>query len=203
MARRRRENHWTQTADSLSNLLSWLDQGAESGGASYLEMRRRLVGYFNRRHCASPDDLADETLNRIARVLDERGTIAGTVPGQYCHTVAKFVFFEYLRSSQQRHISLDTAEHLTPAASTTDGADSSAMSERFLDALDRCLAELERVDRELILDYYRGPQGTVIEHRRRLAVERGMTSNALMIRACRIRSRLEACVNHRIAEERV
>jgi DNA-directed RNA polymerase specialized sigma24 family protein len=165
-------------------------------------MRRRLVGYFNRRHCVSPDDLADETLNRIARVLDERGTIAGTVPGQYCYTVAKFVFLEYLRSSGQRHISLD-GERLTLAASTSHGDDSTAMRERFLDALDRCLADLQRVDRELILDYYRGPQGTVIEHRRRLAVERGMTSNALMIRACRIRSRLEACVNHRIAEERV
>jgi hypothetical protein len=52
-------------------LLAWLDDGVDSGGQSYLEMRRRLVRYFQRKRCLAPDDLADETLKRVARRLAE------------------------------------------------------------------------------------------------------------------------------------
>lgn len=50
-------------------------------------------------------------------------------------------------------------------------------------------------DAALILDYYRGEQRAKIEQRRRLAAERALTTNALKIRACRIRDKLEACIN--------
>ena len=29
-------------------------------------MRRRLVAYFDRKNCIAPDDLADETMSRVA-----------------------------------------------------------------------------------------------------------------------------------------
>jgi len=56
---------WVLTPDAFDQLLQWLDQGTSSSGESYLEMRRRLVAYFNRKHCPAPDELADETLNRV------------------------------------------------------------------------------------------------------------------------------------------
>jgi len=62
-------------AERLPALLKWLDGGADSGGERYLEIRRRLVSYFDRRNCTSPDELADETLNRVARRLEEKGAI--------------------------------------------------------------------------------------------------------------------------------
>jgi hypothetical protein len=49
-------------------------------------------------------------------------------------------------------------------------------------------------NRELILDYYRGEQRAKIERRSELATRLGLTMNALGIRACRIRSKLETCV---------
>jgi hypothetical protein len=64
---------WSPTPEAFHRLLTWLDEGADSGGATYVEMRRRLVGYFVRRGCLSPEDLADETLNRAARRLHEEG----------------------------------------------------------------------------------------------------------------------------------
>jgi hypothetical protein len=36
-------------------------------------MHHRLVAYFDRKNCSSPADLADETLNRVARRLEEEG----------------------------------------------------------------------------------------------------------------------------------
>jgi hypothetical protein len=75
-------------------------------------MRRRLVAYFDRKNCLGPDELADETLNRVARRLEELGAITGTAPAQYCYVTAKFVFLEYLRS----HAHADTSlEEMSPA----------------------------------------------------------------------------------------
>ncbi|MCA1849645.1 MAG: hypothetical protein LC672_00990, partial [Acidobacteria bacterium] len=58
---------WTLTPRAFHQLLNWLDEGAGSEGRKYLEMRRRLVAYFDRKNCPAPDELADETLNRVAR----------------------------------------------------------------------------------------------------------------------------------------
>jgi len=58
-------------------LLAWLNEGVNSEGVKYLEMRRRLVSYFDRKNCAVPDELADETLNREARRLEERDVVVG------------------------------------------------------------------------------------------------------------------------------
>ena len=71
------------TQRALQRLLEWLDQGMESEGSAYLEMRRRLVSYFDRHQRRRADDLADETLNRVARAL-EAGEIRITPPARYC-----------------------------------------------------------------------------------------------------------------------
>jgi hypothetical protein len=48
--------------------------------------------------------------------------------------------------------------------------------------------------RELVVEYYRDAGRQKIERRREIAERLGITMNALGIRACRIRSTLEACV---------
>jgi hypothetical protein len=37
---------WVPTQGAFRRLLGWLDEESDSGGRSYLEMRRRLVLYF-------------------------------------------------------------------------------------------------------------------------------------------------------------
>ena len=81
---------WVPTRSALEHVLTWLDEGVDSGGEKYLEMRRRLVSYFDRKRCLSPDELADETLNRVARRLEEEGAITDA-PARYCYIVAKYV----------------------------------------------------------------------------------------------------------------
>ena len=63
-----------------------------------------------------------------------------------------------------------------------------------MNCLDRCLQTLQTGQRELITEYYRGERAAKIEHRAALAERLGVTSNALSIRACRIRTLLERCV---------
>jgi hypothetical protein len=97
----------TLNAGAFRQFLNWLDGGADSEGETYLEMRRRLVRCFDRRNCSSPDDLADETLNRVARKLEEKGEIVGASPAHYCYIVTKFVFLEFVRRSEHNQTSLD------------------------------------------------------------------------------------------------
>ena len=187
------------TQDAFRTLLDWLDEGVDSSGESYLEMRRRLVSYFDRKNCLPPDELADETLNRVARRLEEEGSIIGAAPAQYCYIVAKYVFLEYQRRADRSQVSFDEPSNSRHPASSP--AELSAISEAAesrenrLNCLERCLNNLDPANRELIVQYYRGEQRVKIDNRRALAARLGITTNALGIRACRVREKLEACVN--------
>ncbi|HVS81665.1 MAG TPA: hypothetical protein VHE60_08005 [Pyrinomonadaceae bacterium] len=187
------KKEWPLTAPAFRRLLAWLDESSGSEGQTYLEMRRRLVAYFDRKGCSAPDELADETLNRVARRLEEEGKIESETPAKYCYTVARFVFVEYLRETQKGTVALDEIRR------QRHGNDSTAAAvdddkEKMLDCLERCANKLEPSNRELITRYYVGRERVKIENRRSLAEELGITMNALAIRACRIRDKLEACV---------
>jgi DNA-directed RNA polymerase specialized sigma24 family protein len=178
--------------------LSWLDDGADSSGESYLEMHRRLARYFDRRNCPQADELADETLSRVARKLEEKGEILDVSPAHYCYITAKFVFLESLRRNEQHQVSLQEVQGAGQGKAdlaVSAQADSETLAkEKRYECLDNCLGKLQASDRELILDYYGGKGREKIERRLALAERLGLTMNALSIRACRIRSKLEACV---------
>jgi DNA-directed RNA polymerase specialized sigma24 family protein len=188
---------WEQTPGAFRRLLTWLDEGVHSEGERYVEMRRRLVAYFGRRRCLTPDELADETLNRVARKLEEEGTIADAKPARYCYIVARFIFLEYLRGPEHRQVSLDGTSSIPEVLSSPGPAraDEADVLDRRFECLDRCLGQLTARDRALILEYYSGEQRLRIQVRRELAARLGLTANALTIRACRIRGTLEACLD--------
>src|SRR5215467_13271204 len=98
---------WAPTREAFRHFLQWLDEGVDSGGERYLEMRRRLAVYFDRKNCRSPDELADETMNRVAQKLEEKGSITELSPAHYCYVTARFVFLEYLRGRERTHSSFE------------------------------------------------------------------------------------------------
>jgi DNA-directed RNA polymerase specialized sigma24 family protein len=195
MAKERLSRDPSTSPGAFRQFLHWLDDGTDSRGEKYLEMRRRLVAYFDRKNCVAPDDLADETLNRVARRLEEEaGAITGTAPAQYCYITAKFVFLEYLREGTRAQTSLSEMSPIEADAvlGAAPAADDEAQSKERLSA---CPA-----DRDLILDYYQGKQRSKIEGRRVLATRLRLSVNALSIKACRIRNKLEVCVRERAGQ---
>lgn len=186
------------TPEAFQRLLDWLDEGASSDGQKYVEMRRRLVAYFDRKNCVRPDELSDETLNRVARRLEEEaGAIETDAPARYCYIVARFVFMEHLRETQRDDALVNELRRQSqrvsdPATSATD--EERKIKEQRLNCLEQCLSKLESASREIIARYYVGKARVKIEHRRALAEDLGITMNALSIRACRIRDKLETCV---------
>ena len=182
------------TPAAFSRLLEWLDDGTDSHGETYLEMRRRLVAYFDRRNRPSADTLADETLDRVGRTLEKSGSIAVTPPARYCYVVARFVLLEDVRRAR-RSVPFDEARGaVTLGSVTTAETDERSARERCLTCLDRCLLKLKPEQRELIVEYYRDSKRQRIDRRRELASQLGISMNALAIRVCRLRDTLEACV---------
>ena len=195
---RNRSKDWALNAGAFHKLLSWLDEGRGSSGQAYLGLRKRLVDYFERKDCPAAEDLADETLNRVARRLEEEGTIESETPARYCYIVARFVFMEDLRERQRYAGSSD--DTLGPHSLTvrpeikSEDEQRRLDQERMLGCLQRCMETLTSENRELILDYYIGAQRVKIENRRTMAQRLGITVNAVSIRACRIREKLAGCV---------
>ena len=178
--------------------MAWLDEGVPSDGARYLEIRRRLVQYFDRRGCMAADDLADDTLNRAARKLAELGQIENVAPAQYCYVLARFVFLEWVRRPAHNDSEFNDASRSTATtvrdSSAHEFESPAAARERHLNGLNRCLEKLPPADHQLILEYYQGDKRAKIEKRSELAARYGLTLNALSVRACRIRNKLERCV---------
>jgi RNA polymerase sigma factor (sigma-70 family) len=192
-----RRGEWTLSKDALQRLLNWLDGGANSEGHAYVEMRRRLRDYFGRKNCRTADDLADETLTRVARRLEEEGITRGETPARYCYIVARFVFLEHLRETKAHPMVSDVSGDVAPqpsAKSAADEAEAAGARETLLACLQKCLQDLDPLNRRIITRYYIGTERVKIDNRRELAGSLGLSVNAVTVRACRIRTRLEACV---------
>jgi DNA-directed RNA polymerase specialized sigma24 family protein len=196
-AKTQRKGDWTPSEESFNRFLAWLDQGTDTEGRSYLEMRERLVTYFDRKNSTSPDELADETLNRVTRRLEEEGDIESEAPAKYCYTIARYVFLESLRSGKDKHLSIDEASELGKRELAAPDKDvEKEEKEKMLQCLDHCTAKLDAASRGIIVRYYHGQEREKIDNRRAMAEGLGISVNALSIRACRIRDKLEACVGN-------
>ena len=61
--------NWSLTQESFDRLLAWLGPGPEEAGRRYEEIRRSLIKIFTCRGCHEPEDMADETINRVVASL--------------------------------------------------------------------------------------------------------------------------------------
>ena len=121
---------WSSSEESFARFLTWLADGRSADGQEYLNLRSRLVAYFERKGCLSADDLADETLERVNRRLDEAGQIEVETPAKFCYITAKFVFLEYLRTAKRKESSIDAAD-LERIKDTDDRKDESERKEKL------------------------------------------------------------------------
>lgn len=165
--------------DNFDNLLQWLDPDRDRAAVKYEEIRRALIRIFMHRGCVIPEDLADLTIERVTTKIERvsRSFSPEDNPALYFFKVSQYIFHEYLKRR---------FEPIPPPPVEKEDL------EPELDCIDRCLERLTAEDRDLILAYYPS-EGSQILARKRLADRDGLGLNALRIRACRIRSRLEDC----------
>ena len=178
---------WVLTKEAFDRFLSCLDADRDKAGEKYECIRIKLLNYFQWHGSDFPDMNADETINRVARKIEEGENIYNL--NGYIYGVAKLVHAESLRKQNKRQEVIDEVFRVEP--STDD--DHAEVMERQV-CFDRCLGYLTNEDREIITEYYQYEKGQKVAYRKRLAARLGISSNALRIKAHRQRINLEACV---------
>lgn len=177
---------WVLTQESFDALLAWLDPNRELAGRKYEDIRTRLIKIFSCRGCYEPEDLADETINRVTNKLKDIETSFIGERARYFYGVANKVHLEYLRRKP--------APSLPPPTHDPDAI------EREYNCLEQCMQLLTAHNRDLVLQYYQEDKQAKIDHRKQLAEQLGIALNALRIRAHRIRASLQECVQDCVQE---
>lgn len=168
--------------EEFDRLLAWLDSDSELAGSSYEKIRWRLIAILASRGCRVPEELADETIDRVARrVNDIQDTYVGD-KALYFLGVMNNVHHEYLKRPAVREIS-----------TVTDGAE---LKERTHGCLEKCLDQLAPNSRQIIERYYAEDKRAKIDLRQRIAREFGISITTLRLRALRIREKLQGCIDH-------
>jgi len=172
----------------LRQLLATLDADPARAGERYERIRARLVVLFRCRGCTGPEDLADETIDRVARRLEEGEVIRAADLTSYFVGVAGHVAQEAQRRDL-RVVPFSTEQH-APAAPAAGEGDDELTQARRKRCLNGCLGRLRSPARELLVRYVRGDAADHARHARELGIE----INALRIRAHRTRVEVEECV---------
>ena len=171
--------------EQFDRLLAWLDQDRERAGLVYEKIRWRLIRIFAARDCPVPEELADETIDRVARRIPDIATDYAGDKALYFFGVANNVHHEYLKRPaipEGREKLRDDHPHGDPDKEQTHTC------------LERCLSRLSSEARDMILRYYSLEKQAKIGLRRQIADELGVSINTLRLRVLRMKEKLQPCV---------
>jgi DNA-directed RNA polymerase specialized sigma24 family protein len=175
------------TQQALDKLLVCLAPDRNEAGVQFEAIRTKLVRFFEWRSVVAADQYADETLDRVARRIDE-GQEVKNLRG-YIYGVARMVLKEEIREREREFVPIEEIGDKIP-----DESPPPIEPEAREVCFDRCLDKLAPESRSLILDYYQEERRAKIELRQQLADRLRIPQNALRIRAHRIRIILEKCI---------
>ncbi len=181
------KNDWVLTSESFDLLLALLDpDDRERAGRKYTELREALEKFFEWRGASQPEELADETLNRVARK-------AAAEPirevRHYCLGVARLLLLESFKKHAKEEKSLGEFSRLQTETGRTE-----AESHTAVECLTKCLDRLPVDDRDLVIRYYDGEGAAKAANRRTLIERLRLPASTLRMRVLRLRQGLEECV---------
>jgi DNA-directed RNA polymerase specialized sigma24 family protein len=178
------------TADQFETLLQRLDSDRERAAQSYENLRYKLIRFFEWSACAGAEELADETLDRVAR---KAGSLEIHDVVRFMWGVAKKVRLEVQKKSanlvQLSSLGLDCGP---PSLADQSRQEQMKDEERF-QRMRQGLQRLPEEDRTLFLAYY-DPERAGFEQRKKLAENMGLSIGALRVRVNRLRDKLERYV---------
>jgi DNA-directed RNA polymerase specialized sigma24 family protein len=157
-----------------NQLAKILEPAASTPEAGFQLCRRKLVKFFSWRRCEDPVNLADETIFRVLKNVNNGKVILPQNPYRYVYAIALNVYREKRREEQ--HVPVPYDEDVVPAPTP----------ERTNDCHQFCMKQLSAEKLKLVNDYY-------LIDRDELAQKLELTVNALRIRIHRIKQELRAC----------
>ena len=194
-------------SNALSALLTLLHSDPVEAAEAYRRLEQRLVRFFSLTAASAPQELADETIKRLAQRATED---AAEVPADNAnnpaiaegqppriHSAATLVFGvarEVLQEDLGRSQLNDHAVREWLAHSTNA---SDPNRERRQVILRSCLSHLSSERRHLLETYYAWGANNKAEHHLQLARSLGLNLDALRNRVLRSRAQLESCVRRK------
>jgi DNA-directed RNA polymerase specialized sigma24 family protein len=180
----------TLTASSLEILLARLDENPDAAAEKYETLRIKLAQLLKWRGCldSHADDLADVALDRVAAKLASGEQVDNI--NAFAAGVARFIWLEHSRKNRMDAVGDDLPEIPIEPSLPED-------PDERIKCLRRCVAtKFNDDERQLVISYYDTDRDEKTKSaRKRLAENLGLTMNALKVRACRLRMRLETCIN--------
>lgn len=171
---------WTIDGGDFERLLGLLAADRDVAALRFVTVWRNLVRTFASRRCHEAEDVADETMFRVARKARSLEKFEGDF-ALYIYRVGSFIYREWRRRNAQ------APPHDPPPPPEPP-------DEESLDCLDQCLDALDADDREIAIEYYRFSKRERIDNRKRLGERFRLSPNALRIRALKLRAQLKGCV---------
>lgn len=203
-APRSRKKDWALTHEAFEELLRWLDPDRDRAGDRFEQIRQKLIIFFILGNGLSPEDLIDETFNRVAGKITGDAAAREAKPESYCLGVARRVLLEDINRNRERKKT--EIESLPPSLQPTvnpgkvreeEEQKEKAARERTLrdECARRCLAELKPEERELIIEYSSGGDkpGDKKRQRRKIAERLVISTKILTNRMALIRKWLIHC----------
>jgi RNA polymerase sigma factor (sigma-70 family) len=194
------KKEWILTREAFDKLLACLDQDRGRAAEKYEEIRSALITFFEHRGCLSPEEYADETINRVTRRISEGKEIYTSNAASYFYGVARNLLKEYWEAPESRATALESLPLAgAPSQNPIEAQQQESqqlLRERRLECLEKCLEALTPQNREIVMKYYQGETSIKVKNRKSLAQELGIPLNALRNRVLRIRERLEECVSN-------
>ena len=188
----------TLTVTALEQFLARLDADPAQSAEKYEVLRLKLVKCLAWRGCADSeaDALADTALDRVALKLAAGEQIQNV--NAYSLEVLRFVWLEHTR--RRKEFATDDGE--MPEQAVQPDVEILKDPDLRMRCLRKCLAETlpDERDRMLIVGYYDTEAGGKNKDARRTLAERlGLSTSTLKVKACRLRDRLERCINECVA----
>ncbi len=158
---------WELTQEALDKFLLRLDPNVELAGEKYEQLHRALINFFSHKGCSSPEELADEAINRAIRKIDEGENIDNVVA--YTWGVARNVLKEAQRAQNQTVSIDDLSVAETPIINQTESGQESEKDEIRRKCMRRCWRKLPGKEQQLLREWHCGAGRERIENHRRLA----------------------------------
>ncbi len=202
---RRNKKNRVLTVEAFDGLLGCLGADRDQAAIKYEELRLALMTFFAVRGATDPDELADETLNRVAYRLAEGQLITSGHPIYYFLGVARNVWREHLvhphKTISFTAFSPDlTFQAVSPEELLLEFEQRLRAEEKF-DCFTNCMAKLSETDRTLLTEYHQGKGQANSKNRQAMAQRFAVTLGSLRNRISRIRDRLATCTQECLNNE--
>lgn len=178
---------WVLTQEAFHKLLQWFDPSEELAGLKYEHIRRSLILFFRAKGRDGGEELADETINRVARRISEGVEIKKSKQVSYFMGVAVNVLHEDIREQKSSISSPPPTDHQE--------------LENKLECQERCFQALDLETRAFLREYCEGDYEASLKRRKKMAASLGISLNALRLRVYHHREDLADCMKKCLEEK--